>query len=134
SSFLAPLPLAAADPPAELAGVLHGWGLRTLGDFTALPRDEIVRRFGSEGLALWARAAGGHPRPLHPVVPPRQFFAAMELEHEIETLEPLLFILRRFLERLTLELHASQFVAVELTLTLRLEDETTHTRSFRLPE
>ncbi|HVS51942.1 MAG TPA: DNA polymerase Y family protein [Opitutaceae bacterium] len=133
-SFLAPLPLAVADPSPPLAAVLVDWGLRTLGDLTALPRDEIVRRFGSEGLALWQRAAGGTLRPLHPVVPPQKFSARMEFENEIETLEPLLFILRRFLDRLALELRAAQFVAAELHLALKLEDDTRHARRFRLPE
>ncbi len=132
--FLAPLPLAMADPSPELASVLADWGLRTLGDLTALPRDEIVRRFGAEGLALWQRASGGDPRPLRPVTLPQNFSAAMDFESEIETLEPLLFILRRFLDRLTLELSAAQFVAAELELTLRLEDDTRYPRSFRLPE
>jgi protein ImuB len=134
TSFLAPLPLAAADPSPAFAAVFHSWGLRTLGDLTALPRDEIVRRFGAEGLAFYQRASGGASRPLHLVSPAQTFVAGMELENEIETLEPLLFLLRRFLDRLTLELRASQHVAVELHLELRLEDETQHTRSFRLPE
>ncbi len=134
ASFLAPLPLATADPTPELAAVFASWGLRTLGDLTRLPRDEIVRRFGSAGLALWQRAAGGAPRPLKPVAPTQEFFATMAFEQEIESLEPLLFILRRFLERLTLELRASQHVAAEIELALRLEDETRHARRFRLPE
>ncbi len=133
-NFLAPLPLASADPSPELAAVFRNWGLRTLGDLTALPRDEIVRRFGAEGLALWQRAAGGNTRPLRPVIPPQVFSAAMEFEDPIETLEPLLFILRRFLDRLSLELVNAQHVASELELTLRLEDDTRHARSFRLPE
>jgi protein ImuB len=134
TNFLAPLPLAAADPPPELAAILHSWGLRTLGQLTALPRDEIVRRFGTTGLDLWQRACGGSNRPLHPVTPPQTFSAAMELEDAVQTLEPLLFLLRRFLDRLTLELQASQHVAAEIHLTLRLEDETSYARSFRLPE
>ncbi|MEO5961051.1 MAG: DNA polymerase Y family protein [Opitutaceae bacterium] len=134
TDFLRSLPLAAADPTPELAAILHAWGLRTLGDLTALPRDEIVRRFGAEGLALWQRAAGGAPRPLHPVALPQTFSAEMEFENALETLEPLLFLLRRFLDRLTLELRARQHVAAELHLTLSLEDETQHARSFRLPE
>ena len=133
-TFLSPLPLSTADPSPELAGILANWGLRTLGDLTALPRDEIVRRFGSDGLALWKRATGGDARPLHLVTPAQTFSAEMEFEQEIETLEPLLFILRRFLDRLTLELGVSQHVASEMEFTLRLEDDTRHARSFRLPE
>jgi protein ImuB len=133
-NFLAPLPLAFADPSAELANVFANWGLRTLGDLTALPRDEIVRRFGADGLAVWQRAAGGDIRPLRPVIPPQTFSAAMEFEDPIATLEPLLFLLRRFLDRLSLELSTSQHVAAAIDLTLRLEDETHHARSFRLPE
>ncbi len=132
--FLGPLPLAVADPSAELAAVFAHWGLRTLGDLTALPRDEIVRRFGAAGLALWQRAAGGDTRPLRPVIPAQTFSAAMEFEDPIETLEPLLFLLRRFLDRLSLELITSQHVAAEVELALRLEDDTRHARSFRLPE
>jgi protein ImuB len=134
ATFLAPLPLATADPSPELADVLAHWGIRTLGDLTSLPRDEIVRRFGAEGLALWNRATGGSPRPLRPVTLPQSFSAAIEFEDSIETLEPLLFILRRFLERLSLELTATFHVAAEIALALSLEDETQVSRSFRLPE
>lgn len=133
-SFLAPLPLAAADPSPELASVLHAWGLRTVGQLTALPRDEIVRRFGAAGLELWQRASGGSDRPLRPVALPQSFCGTMEFEDAVETLEPLLFILRRFLDRLSLELQASQHVAAELHLSLRLEDEPHYARSFRLPQ
>jgi protein ImuB len=134
ASFLAPLPLAAADPSPETAGVLSRWGLRTFGELSQLDRDAIGRRLGLEGLTLWDRTRGGTPRPLNPVVPAQAFGAALEFEDEIETLEPLLFILRRFLERLTLELQTSSLVAAELELTLRLSDDTTHQRAFRLPE
>ena len=133
-SFLAPLPLAIAEPAPELAAVFANWGLRTLGDFTALPRDQIVRRFGTAGLALWRRASGGEWRPLHPVVPPQEFFATMEFDKAVETLEPLLFILRRLLDRLALELAGAQAVAAELALTLQLDRGPPYTRAFRLPE
>jgi protein ImuB len=132
--FLSPLPLATAVPPPELAAILENWGLRTIGDFLRLPRDEIVRRFGAAGLALWRRANGGEARPLCAVIPPRGFGAAQQFEEPLETLEPLLFILSRFLDRLTLELTAAQLVASAVTLTLRLEDDTRHERHFQLPE
>ncbi|MBI2512996.1 MAG: DNA polymerase Y family protein [Opitutae bacterium] len=134
TAFLAPLPLATAEPTAELVGVLHAWGLRTLGDLTRLSRDDVGRRLGAAGTALWDRARGGEPRPLHLVAPPQELAAAMEFEDALETLEPLLFILRRFLDRLTLELEAAHRVAAELDLTLTLADDNAHARSFRLPE
>lgn len=134
TSFLGPLPLSAADPTPEMATILGSWGLRTLGDLAALSRDDIGRRLGPDGLALWDRAGGGAARPLHPAPSPRIFAATMEFEDEIETLEPLLFILRRFLERLTLELRTSGYVAAELALTLSLADDSQHGRSFRLPD
>jgi protein ImuB len=134
ASFLAPLSISVADPSPELSAVLASWGVRTLGGLTALPRDEIVLRFGAEGLALWQRAAGGSARPLHPVAPPKSFFASMEFEQEMETLEPLLFVLRRFLDRLVLELQAAHAVVAELRLSLQLADDTSHTLPLRLPE
>ena len=134
AEFLAPLPLATIDPTPELAAILAQWGLRTVGDFVALPREEIIRRFGAAGLALCERASGGTVRPLRPVVPGQVFAADLAFEQEVETLEPLLFILRRFLDRLALELVASQHVAAEIELTLRLDDDSRYERRFRLPE
>ena len=127
------MPLATAAPPPALAQILAGWGVHTLGALTDLPRADITLRLGAAGAALWARAAGETTRPLHPVSPPREFSGAFAFEDAVETLEPLLFILRRLIDRLTLELTAAGFVAEELSLALTLADESTHTRTFRLP-
>jgi protein ImuB len=133
-SFLAPLPLAMVDPPPGLAAILDGWGIRTLGALTALPKPEVGRRLGQAGIDLWERAAGETDRPIEPCAPDATFAAAMDLEHEVETLEPLLFILRRFVDRLALQLAHANLVAAELALELTLADETTYRRGFRLPE
>ncbi len=134
AAFLAPLTLAVAEPPAELADVCALWGVRTLGDLLALPRDEVGRRFGAAGLALWQRAAGGAPRPLRLAALPVEFAARLRFEDGVATLEPLLFGLRRALDRLALELRAAHFVAAALDLALHLEDGGRHTRTFSLPE
>lgn len=134
NAFLHALPLSVAEPTSELTGILGSWGITTIGQFTALPQPEVIRRLGAEGFSLWQRARGGQSRPLHVYAPTRQFSATLELEYEVETTEGVLFILRRFVDRLALELRAAGFVAAEMALGLKLADETTHERSFRLPE
>ena len=133
-AFLAPLPVALLEPALEDAELLAALGLSTLGAVTAIPRAAFARRFGGRGPSLWARAAGEDDRPLVVVQPPERFAAAMDLPQPEETLEPLLFVLRRFVDRLTLELAAGSLAAVGLRLQLRLEDDQEHRRDFSLPE
>jgi protein ImuB len=56
-SFLAPWSLSALARP-ELADLLVRLGIRTLGDFAALPTAEVLARFGADG-AVCRRVAGG---------------------------------------------------------------------------
>jgi protein ImuB len=134
ADFLAPLPLAFADPTPEQEGILRAWGIGTLGGLTALPKAEIGRRLGAEGARLWERAAGEATRVLRHVEPARSFAAEWSYEPPVESIEPLFFKLRRFAERVALELRGAGFVAEKLSLTLLLEDESDHRREFRLPE
>lgn len=133
-AFLSALPLEAADPPAELIPILSSWGLRTLGDLTDLSKASVTQRLGPAGLALWERAAGQTTRPLRLVTPAPSFSAAMECEHEMETLDPLLFLFRRFVDRLALELQNAALAAAELRVTLSLANDTRLVRDLRLPE
>jgi len=132
--FLAPLPLAFADPTPEQDGILRAWGIGTLGGLTALPKAEVGRRLGAEGVLLWERAAGEATRVLRLVEPARSFAAEWAYEPPVESIEPLLFKLRRYTERIALELRGAGFVAERLSLSLLLEDGSDHRREFRLPE
>src|SRR6266496_1336729 len=96
--------------------ILHKWGIHTLGQFAALDKEQLAARLGPEAIHMWERANGQSSRVLKLVRPPESFQESFEFENEIETAEPLLFMLRRFVEQLALRLHAIYLVAKELTL------------------
>jgi protein ImuB len=132
--FLASLPVVVAEPSATLAPVLEAWGIRRLGQLTALAKADVAQRLGREGLALWERAAGETTRPLDVITPAHDFTAQFECEHEMETLDPLLFILRRLVDRLALALANAHQAALAIELELTLADASCHAQSIRLPE
>ena len=119
---------------AQILGILHKWGIHTLGELAALNREELRDRLGAEAVRLWERANGIATRPLKLVQPPETFIESFEFDHEIETAEPLLFILRRFLEQLALRLSNIYLVARELTLTITFSNKETHIRVFKIPQ
>src|SRR5437588_3599099 len=100
----------------EIPAILHKWGIHTLGQLAALDKEQLGARLGPEALRMWERANGQSNRVLKLVRPPESFEESFEFEHEIETAEPLLFMLRRFLEQLAVRLSAIYLVAKELTL------------------
>src|SRR5215470_8634612 len=100
----------------EVFAILHKWGIHTVGQLAALNKEQLGVRLGPEAIRLWERANGQSGRLLKLVRPPESFEESFEFESEIETAEPLLFMLRRFLEQLAVRLAAIYLVAKELTL------------------
>jgi protein ImuB len=118
----------------HILSVLHKWGVHTLGELASLDRDQLGARLGSEAIRLWERASGKSTRLLNLVRPPEVFEEIIEFEHEIETAEPLLFILRRFLEQLTLRLSALYLLAKELTLQINFANKSHYEHRFQIPD
>jgi protein ImuB len=100
----------------EIFAILHKWGIHRLGQLAALDKEQLGARLGPEAVRMWERANGQANRVLKLIRPPESFEESFEFEHEIETAEPLLFMLRRFLEQLAVRLSAIYLVAKELTL------------------
>ena len=100
----------------EIFAILHKWGIHTLGQLAALDKEQLGARLGPEAIHMWERANGRSNRLLKLIRPPESFQESFEFEGEIETAEPLLFMLRRFLEQLAVRLAAIYLVAKELTL------------------
>ena len=139
SKLQAPNPSAARSEPdrrltEEILRILHKWGIHTLGQLAALDKEELRNRLGPEVVRLWERANGTATRLLKFVQPPETFDESFEFDHEIETAEPLLFILRRFLEQLALRLSAIYLVAKELTLRISFSNKQTYERVFKIPQ
>ena len=134
SAFLDSLPVAALNPPPDLLTLLRDWGIRTLRELRSLPRGDFMDRLGPDAGRLWELASGSASRPLRLITPPAEFTESFEFEYEVETTEPLLFILRRFLDQLTARMRGIWRVAGSMKLILRLEDDTSHERLFIIPE
>src|SRR6058998_818795 len=118
----------------EIFAILHKWGIHTLGQLAALDKQQLGARLGPEAVRMWERANEQSNRLLKLVRPPESFEERFEFENEIETAEPLLFILRRFLEQLAARLRAIYLIAKELTLQITFANEQVYERVFKIPE
>ncbi|HVW85288.1 MAG TPA: hypothetical protein VHB50_11435, partial [Bryobacteraceae bacterium] len=135
ASALASLPLnllgSACSP--ETAELLDLWGIRTFGDLAKLPPLGVAARLGDEGVELQRLANGEGYRQLRPVEDPLEFASEMELDHPVDMLEPLAFILARLLNEVCARLNARSLATNELRLRLALENAPEHTACLRLP-
>src|SRR5438067_234700 len=118
----------------EILTILHKWGIHTLGQFGALDREQLGERLGPEAVRMWERANGQSNRVLKLIRPPESFEESFEFENDIETAEPLLFMLRRFLEQLAVQLSGIYLVTKELTLRITFTDKQIYERIFKIPQ
>ncbi len=128
----------------EIFEILHKWGIHTLGQLAALDKEQLGARLGPEAIRMWERANGRSNRVLKLVRPPESFEESFEFENEIETAQPLFFMLRRFLEQLAVRLGAIYLVAKELRLQITfansrqdepaVADKQVYERIFKIPQ
>jgi protein ImuB len=130
---LGQLPLECLPAARDLYETLARWGLRTLGDLIHLPETGVHERLGDAGVYLQKLARGIAMRPLAPQVAGTRYERAAELDYPLELLEPLLFLLARFLNELLEELARQSLAAGALRVQLRLEGAPEAVRALRLP-
>jgi protein ImuB len=118
----------------QILAILHKWGIHTLGQFAALDRDQLGARLGPEAVRMWERANGQSNRVLKLIRPPESFEESFEFENEIETAEPLVFMLRRFLEQLAVQLSGIYLVTKELILRITFTNKQIYERIFKIPQ
>jgi protein ImuB len=131
---LAPLPVTALQTSPDWLSLFQLWGIQTIGDFGALPRHELVERLGPAAGRYWDQAHGCSQRLLRLVRAPEVYRETLDLEAPLDSAESLLFLLHRFLERISARLAAAHVAAGSLELILTLESSPAHRRTFRIPE
>ena len=119
--FLAPLPLDLLDPDDRLAQALTRFGVRTVRDLLGLPRRGLAGRLGPDILALIDRARGHEAEPPLPEPAEPRIEEAMDLEAPIDSLEPLAFVLRGLISRVTERLDLRALSCGGLEIGLRTE-------------
>ncbi|HZN00195.1 MAG TPA: hypothetical protein VFB70_12415 [Pyrinomonadaceae bacterium] len=117
----------------EILETLKLWGIRTFADLASLPAAGVSERLGQEGIKLQQLAAGKTERQLRVKQPEPVFANSIELEHALSELEPLSFIFARLLHQLCAALDAYALATNELSIAMKLEDQTTHERKLSLP-
>jgi len=128
AKILGVLPVDALPPDPEIFQTLDLWGIRSLADLARLPEKGIAERLGERGLWFQRLARGTIDRPLKPEIPTATYQESIELDHPLELLEPLLFLITRFLRELCGRLQSQSLAAGALLLTLNREE-----RTLRLP-
>ncbi|QQL43983.1 DNA polymerase Y family protein [Sulfuriroseicoccus oceanibius] len=110
-----------SDTAAELTSLFLSWGLRTIGDFTALPRTGLADRLGSAAAWLHDTLTARHCRLLKLFHPADSLARHTDLEFPIHDTEPLLFLLGRMLGTVCARLESSHQHVAQLHLALHYE-------------
>jgi protein ImuB len=125
AELLAPLGLELLPLDDGVRHMLQLLGVRTLGDFAALPPPSVGRRWAQDSVDAQALARGEDRTPLrafHPSEPVRE---AIELDAPVHELEPLAFVLRPLAERAVARLSGRARAVARLMVRLAGEGRST---------
>lgn len=123
SEFLAPFDVGvlaegAGDEADGIITLVRRLGIRTLGDFAALPATDVRTRFGPLGARMHELASGRDSWPVVPRTPPDDVDAVVDFEPALEIVDQVAFGVRAPLERFVDELTARRLVATGVRVRL----------------
>jgi protein ImuB len=135
---LAILPLNVLDLDPEQTETFASWGIRNCAELAALSETDLIARIGQAGKRLHSLARGEWP---HLMIPQEASFESelvenIELDHPIEVLEPLLFLLARMIDQLLSRVLSHSRAIGTLQVVLKLDRDAqgqfqTHQRTVR---
>jgi protein ImuB len=115
----------------ELADLLPRLGIRTLGEFAALPAAEAVNRFGAPGALAHRLACGLDPRPLVARPVPADLSVHTAFDPPVELAEPVVFAAKALAMRMHAGLAASGLACVRVQVQVACTDGRQITRWWR---
>ncbi|HLX44069.1 MAG TPA: hypothetical protein VKR43_11575 [Bryobacteraceae bacterium] len=128
TNILGGLSIDCLPPDPEIFQTLDLWGIHSLAELARLPEDGLAERLGARGLWMQKLARGALDRPLRPVAIETKYEESIELDYSIKLIEPLLFLIGRFLHDLCARLDSQSLAAGAVEITLNRTD-----RMLRLP-
>jgi protein ImuB len=129
-AFLAAQPVSTLEDP-ELADLLPRLGIRTLGEFAALPATEAGNRFGAQGALAHRLARGLDARPLVPRPPAADLSVSMEFDPPAGQSEPVVFAAKALAEQMHAGLAAKGLACVRVQAQVTCADGQELTRLWR---
>jgi DNA polymerase-4 len=127
-AFLRPLPIALLPLGDYSLQRLRFLGLRTLGQYAALPPAAVLQQFGQAGRLAYKCARGEDGRPVIPRTQERRLVAHWGCEHLLTEREQLLTILRRLVAPLLQELRQNLQACGQVRLTVHFVDDSAQER------
>lgn len=123
AAFLAPLPLSHLPIDPDVQHLLETCGVKTLGDFAALPPPSVGRDISSDpdsDFQALARGQGSHTVRAHDLdrILERPLIERMELVYEVGESQPLSFALRTLADHVSHRLEGRERGAAEIELRL----------------
>lgn len=132
ASELAELPLACLELDATTRKTLEASGFRRTGELLALPPATLARRFGAAPLAYLERLRGRRPHGLPLFELPERYRTHHELVGAVESVQGLIFVLRRVFNELAIFLRGADSAIQTLRLSLVHDRQPTTDITLRL--
>ncbi len=120
-AYLAPRAVTVLGEP-DLANLLVRLGIRTLGEFAAVPAAEAGNRFGAQGLVAHRLARGLDPRPLAARQPAADLAVQIEFDPPAEQAERVVFAAKALASEMHAQLAASGLACVRVQIQVRCDN------------
>lgn len=137
--FLAPLPVEELDQPegadrSGLVDLLRRLGIRTVGEFAALPRGDVETRFGADAVLAHRAACGQEQRPAGRRPPAPDVVVSQQLDPPVDRVDAAAFAARALAESLHSRLAARGLACTRLGVEARTDGGEQLHRTWRCAE